>query len=47
MLVAYHWPGNVWFNNVEHIAGELVGPQTVDYVSNIYKYYIAYRLALM
>ena len=36
---------NVWFDNVERIAGERVGRQTVDYVSNIYKYYVAYRLA--
>ena len=38
---------NVWFNNVERIASEVVGRQTVDYVSNIYKYYVAYSLAVM
>jgi membrane-bound lytic murein transglycosylase MltF len=38
---------DVWFNNVELIAGEEIGRETVDYVSNIYKYYVAYRLALM
>jgi membrane-bound lytic murein transglycosylase MltF len=37
---------NVWLNNVEHIASERIGRETVQYVSNIYKYYIAYRLAL-
>jgi membrane-bound lytic murein transglycosylase MltF len=37
---------NVWFNNVERIAGERVGRETVQYVSNIYKYYIAYTLTL-
>jgi membrane-bound lytic murein transglycosylase MltF len=37
---------NVWFNNVERIASERIGRETVTYVSNIYKYYIAYRLAL-
>jgi membrane-bound lytic murein transglycosylase MltF len=37
---------NVWFNNVEQIASERIGRETVTYVSNIYKYYIAYRLAL-
>jgi membrane-bound lytic murein transglycosylase MltF len=37
---------NVWFNNVERIAGERVGRETVQYVSNIYKYYIAYTLSL-
>lgn len=35
---------NVWFNNVERIASERIGRETVTYVSNIYKYYIAYRL---
>ena len=37
---------NVWFNNVERIASERIGRETVQYVSNIYKYYVAYRLAL-
>jgi membrane-bound lytic murein transglycosylase MltF len=37
---------NVWFSNVEHIASERIGRETVQYVSNIYKYYIAYQLAL-
>jgi membrane-bound lytic murein transglycosylase MltF len=37
---------NIWFNNVERIAGERVGRETVTYVSNIYKYYIAYTLTL-
>jgi membrane-bound lytic murein transglycosylase MltF len=36
---------NVWFHNVEHAAAEIVGRETVQYVSNIYKYYVAYRLA--
>jgi len=36
---------NVWFNNVEHVASERIGRETVQYVSNIYKYYIAYKLA--
>jgi membrane-bound lytic murein transglycosylase MltF len=35
---------NVWFNNVEIVAADKIGPETVTYVSNIYKYYIAYRL---
>lgn len=35
---------NVWFNNVEVIAAEKIGRETVIYVSNIYKYYIAYKL---
>jgi membrane-bound lytic murein transglycosylase MltF len=37
---------NVWFNNVERIASERIGRETVTYVSNIFKYYIAYRLAV-
>jgi membrane-bound lytic murein transglycosylase MltF len=37
---------NVWFNNVELIAARRVGQETVVYVRNIYKYYIAYRLQL-
>ena len=36
---------NIWFGNVEVIAAKRVGRETVQYVSNIYKYYIAYRLA--
>jgi len=35
---------NVWFGNVERIASEKIGRETVTYVSNIYKYYIAYSL---
>ena len=35
---------NVWFNNVERIAGERIGRETVTYVSNIYKYYVTYLL---
>jgi membrane-bound lytic murein transglycosylase MltF len=37
---------NVWFGNVERIASERIGRETVTYVSNIYKYYVAYRLTL-
>lgn len=36
---------NVWFNNVEVSAASVVGRETVQYVSNIYKYYIAYVMA--
>ena len=35
---------NIWFNNVEVIALEKIGRTTAQYVSNIYKYYIAYKL---
>ena len=34
---------NVWFHNVEVAAARVIGRETVQYVSNIYKYYIAYR----
>jgi len=33
-----------WFNNVELIAAKRIGRETVTYVSNIYKYYLAYQL---
>jgi len=36
---------NVWFQNVEIVAAEKIGRETVQYVSNVYKYYIAYKLA--
>src|SRR4051794_27570808 len=35
---------NVWFGNVERVASERIGRETVTYVSNIYKYYITYHL---
>ena len=35
---------NVWFGNVERVASERIGRETVTYVSNIYKYYITYKL---
>jgi membrane-bound lytic murein transglycosylase MltF len=35
---------NVWFDNVERVAAQRIGRETVQYVSNIYKYYIAYSL---
>jgi membrane-bound lytic murein transglycosylase MltF len=37
---------NVWFGNVERVASERIGRETVTYVSNIYKYYVAYKLIL-
>ena len=37
---------NVWFGNVEVIAAERIGRETVTYVANIYKYYVAYRLVV-
>ncbi|ATU90426.1 lytic transglycosylase F [Phyllobacterium zundukense] len=35
---------NVWFGNVENSAAAIVGRETVQYVSNIYKYYVAYSM---
>ena len=37
---------NIWFHNVELVAAEKIGAETVTYVSNIYKYYIAYKLIM-
>jgi membrane-bound lytic murein transglycosylase MltF len=37
---------NKWFNNVEHLASESIGRETVDYVTNVNKNYIAYKFAL-
>lgn len=35
---------NRWFNHTEQAAAKIVGRETVQYVSNIYKYYVAYSL---
>jgi membrane-bound lytic murein transglycosylase MltF len=35
---------NKWFNNVEVVAAESIGRETVQYVANIYKYYLAYKM---
>ena len=37
---------NKWFGNVELLVAQSVGQVTVQYVSNIYKYYVAYKLVL-
>ncbi len=37
---------NIWFGNMEIAAAKDVGQETVTYVGNIYKYYVAYKLAL-
>jgi membrane-bound lytic murein transglycosylase MltF len=36
---------NQWFNNVEVAAAKVIGRETTQYVANVYKYYVAYRLA--
>ena len=35
---------DLWFNNVELVVAEKIGMETTNYVRNIYKYYVAYRL---
>jgi membrane-bound lytic murein transglycosylase MltF len=35
-----------WFGNVEHAALAIVGQETVQYVRNIYKYYITCKSLL-
>jgi membrane-bound lytic murein transglycosylase MltF len=35
---------NKWFNNVELVAAKRIGRETVNYVSNIYKYYLPYQM---
>lgn len=35
---------NRWFDNVEYVASRVIGRETVDYVSNIFKYHVAFRL---
>ena len=37
---------NVWFHNVEYVAADKIGAETVTYVGNIFKYYVAYRLIM-
>lgn len=37
---------DIWFENVELVAAQDIGQETVTYVGNIYKYYVAYKLAL-
>jgi membrane-bound lytic murein transglycosylase MltF len=35
---------NRWFNHVELVVAKRIGRETVQYVSNIYKYYLAYKM---
>jgi membrane-bound lytic murein transglycosylase MltF len=37
---------DVWFDSVEKVAAQRVGREPVDYVGNILKYWVAYKLAL-
>ena len=36
---------NKWFGNVELEVAEDIGQETVIYVGNVYKYYVAYKMA--
>ena len=36
---------NVWFDNVELAAAREIGREPVQYVANIYKYYLAYKMS--
>ena len=35
-----------WFDNVELVAARRIGRETVQFVSNVFKYYIAYKLSV-
>jgi membrane-bound lytic murein transglycosylase MltF len=37
---------DVWFGNVELMVAQNIGQVTVTYVGNVYKYYVAYQLAM-
>jgi membrane-bound lytic murein transglycosylase MltF len=37
---------NKWFGNVELMVAQDIGQETVQYVSNIYKYYVAYKMTI-
>ncbi len=37
---------NRWFDHVEIIAARRIGRETVTYVSNVFKYYVGYQLAV-
>lgn len=37
---------NKWFGNVEIAVANDIGRETVEYVSNIFKYYVAYKMTL-
>jgi hypothetical protein len=37
---------DIWFANVELVVAQDIGQETVNYVGNIYKYYVCYKLAV-
>ena len=44
LAAAEGYDPNLWFNNVEFIAARRIGAETPNYVGNIYKYYLAYKM---
>ncbi len=40
------YEGVKWFNHVELITAKRIGRETVQYVANIYKYYLAYQMVI-
>ncbi len=44
MAAAEGYDPNRWFNNVEMIASREIAAETPNYVGNIYKYYLAYKM---
>jgi membrane-bound lytic murein transglycosylase MltF len=44
LAAAEGYDPNLWFNNVEFIAAREIGAETPNYVGNIYKYYLAYKM---
>lgn len=40
---AHNLDPNKWFDNVEYMAKKIIGNETVQYVANIYKYYLSYN----
>ena len=44
LAAAEGYDPNLWFNNVEFIAALQIGAETPNYVGNIYKYYLAYKM---
>jgi membrane-bound lytic murein transglycosylase MltF len=46
MAAAEGYNPNLWFDNVEIIAAREIGRETVQYVANILKYYVAYHMVV-
>jgi membrane-bound lytic murein transglycosylase MltF len=46
LAAAEGYDPNLWFNNVEFIAARRIGAETPNYVNNIYKYYLAYKMTI-